>query len=258
MGQRTQMMVAGATFVAAWSIGFLMEDGGASATRLQLNDVDLSQVLEEIEARPVQAALLPVVSPPMRPEREDAAAPVDCRLSFRATPVEAGRVKLSLSAPCTKEAVATISHGPLMFTAQVAEGVWTREVPALTDMATYTVTLGDSGAVASALVRDAEDINRAVLQWDGPAAFSLRAKGVVTALGTPGGLQAMIYDLPDSGAEVTVEIDVAPHTCGRTLAAEFQAMDEVLPIHVTLPACDGIEGYLVLKNLRVEPRLAAL
>lgn len=258
MGQRTQVMVAGATFVAAWSIGFLMEDGGASATRLQVDDVDLSQVLQQIDAHPNRVEVLPVVPPPVRPDRTEAAAPVDCSLQFSASPIDGGRALLSLAAPCAGDTVATITHGALMFTVPVVDGAWAKEVPALSDMATYTVTLGDHGAVASTLIRGAAEIDRAVLQWDGPAGFALRASGSVTRLGAPGGLQAMVYDMPRQGADVAVEVEVAPHTCGQVLAAEFRAADEVVPIQVTLPACDGVEGYLVLKNLKVEPKLAAL
>ncbi|MFT4151339.1 MAG: hypothetical protein QM656_14160 [Paracoccaceae bacterium] len=77
-------------------------------------------------------------------------------------------------------------------------------------------------------------------------------------------LLAEVYTWPvDPAARVDIvtEAAVTPATCGGELLGEtinsFGGQTFVTDLSAAMPACDGIGDYLVLKNLALDPKLAA-
>ena len=179
-----------------------------------------------------------------------------CDVALDAAPLEAGRARISLVAPCLPEERLTLHHDGLMFTAVTdADGALTRDVPALSESAVFIAAFSNGeGAVAQVAVPDATARARVVLQWRGAAGLQLHAfvdgarygepghvhaevpgaapapeRGFLTRLGSadaPDALITEVYTFPagERGARpevsVTVEAEVTAANCNQEITAE--------------------------------------
>ena len=183
----------------------------------------------------------------------------DCAPALTGTAAAAAIVDLVLAAPCAPDAVVTIHHQGMMFSAVTdADGVVSLSVPALSAAAVFIADMGgEDGAVAVVTVPDIAMYDRAVLQWRGKTGLEIHARefgagyadeghvwsgaardpdaiadgagGFVTRLGDTGGdagLRAEVYTFPTGmGAasgevDLTVEAEVLAETCGTDIAAQ--------------------------------------
>lgn len=202
---------AGASFSAAISIGFLMqqsEPGYAGqvlphtslamvpdAVKPASAPADQSLMLEGVETLSAIPSLPQELSPqvdlPTQPvillvsrdipvgalPQEEATPLLNCDASLTAEPVAAAMVDLTLSAPCLSGERVTIHHGGLKFTEVLGpDGSLKLTVPALAEQAMFVVafTNGD-GAVARAEVSSLPFYDRVAVQWKGEAGLQIHA-----------------------------------------------------------------------------------
>ena len=122
----------------------------------------------------------------------------------------------------------------------------------------YGADYNEDGHVWAASMRDAMAV------VDGETGFMMRlgAEGVADAM------FAEVYTFPtgmarrDGVVELSVEAQILPSTCGREIAAQsiqiFPGQEpQALDLTMTLPGCDAVGEYLVLKNMLESLTLAA-
>ncbi len=94
--------------------------------------------------------------------------------------------------------------------------------------------------------------------------------GFITVLGRPmpdQDLQAQVYTFPSGTAsargqiDLSVEAEITAKTCGRTIDAQTLQMSaggslNVIDVTLSMPECDGYGGFLVLKNLFQDLKIA--
>jgi len=139
-----------------------------------------AQIVQEQET-PVQLANLdPEIAPQIE---EPLVQPVattevmDCVPEMAGVAGAGSTVKIAVTAPCHLNTAFTVHHSGMMFSAMTNEdGRATLAVPALAEVAVVIAAFenGD-GAVATAVIPDFADYDRAVLQWEGDAAVILSA-----------------------------------------------------------------------------------
>ena len=177
-----------------------------------------------------------------------------------------------------------------------ADGQLMLAVPALEVDAELTVAFADGRtAVDATQVEDAMLYDRVAVAWEGPAVLNVNAyefgadfgsanhihpgnaatprdvaRGFLTLLGdsaleTPA--LAQVYSFPTGLSarmgQVALELEVAVtgESCARSLRIETLeslagSMAETREISIDMPECDGLGGYLVLKNLLPELTIA--
>ena len=219
-----------------------------------------------------------------------AAAPVcDERLDMKLKP--GAMLRLSLAAPCHVNSRVVLRHAGLVFTAQTnAWGSLFLSLPALAADGAVEADFGDGVTVQAALaVPDLAGVRRLGVQWGAGDRFALHGLEGGAEIGAPGDVSALqpgdrtggggwlvtlgdasvaapllaqIYTYPATGqAEVAIEAEVAADTCGhdmlgQTLASTAGAVS-LTDLTLTMPPCDGQVGYLVLKNLFPDMKIAA-
>ncbi|WP_127112981.1 translocase [Shimia sediminis] len=202
---------AGASFSAAMSIAFLMQQSEASyAGQVLVRDTvvinpddvikaslpagqmdglqgvetlstlpSLPQELSHQSTLPTQPVILLVsrdIPVGVLPQ-EEASPLLNCDATLTAEPVAAAMVDLTLSAPCLSGERVTIHHGGLKFTEVLGlDGTLNVSVPALAEHAMFVVafTNGD-GAVARADVSSLPFYDRVAVQWMGETGLQLHA-----------------------------------------------------------------------------------
>jgi len=211
MANIKQLGMAAGTFSVALGIGFVMQNGDALASRfsndasaasapepapftaeetVQAEEVSLVEVAPQqvgVSVEPeIEAPLLVTASavslPPPQIE-EPLVQPVattevmDCVPEMAGVAGAGSTVKIAVTAPCHLNTAFTVHHSGMMFSAMTNEdGRATLAVPALAEVAVVIAAFenGD-GAVATAVIPDFADYDRAVLQWEGDAAVILSA-----------------------------------------------------------------------------------
>lgn len=182
-----------------------------------------------------------------------------CQVALAAEILPAALVDLTLQAPCSPSARATIHHQGMIFTVITDDAGEARmTVPALAEGAVFMADLGEGGgAVAVVTVPDLAGYDRAVLQWQGEVGPEIHALefgasygegghvwhgapraadvaivgtgGFLMRLGDGAGLNphmAEVYTFPSGATRqsgdvaFTVEAPVTAATCGRDLAAQ--------------------------------------
>jgi len=163
------------------------------------------------------------------------------------------------------------------------------DVPALSENAHFYADFGQAeGILANTVVPDFGDFDRAVVQWAGDQGVELHAlefgasygedghrwagsegnfagavlglNGLMVSLGTDLEHRAEIYTFPsgksseDGSIVLSVEGEVRAETCGQTVNAKTiqlrPAQDPLVSrISMTLPDCDEVGGYVLLKNV---------
>lgn len=190
-----------------------------------------------------------------------------------------------LSAPCRGGEPVRIAHGALSFAAILdAQGRFHATIPALTDPAEITVTVGDDAPVAASLpIPDLSTVTRLALSTRGapdlhlaadlplpdggasrqvdhraPGLPTLAQGGFLTRLGDPelpARQLAEVLTLPAvaSAAQLAVVADVVPANCDRDLLATLALTTPGQPastgaISLSMPACDAVGERLVIAD----------
>ena len=204
----------------------------------------------------------------------------------------AALINVVISADCLPNERVTLDHAGMVFSeATNARGLLEVTIPALDEEAQITATFLDGHAVsASATVSSLSFYDRVVIQSDSDSAITLHALeygagysdrghvwsgaaggienaatgkgGFLITLGDPtmdNARMAEIYTFPtgiaqdDGQVQLSVEIEVTNHNCGRPVDAKAlqtgAAGDlDVRSLSLTMPDCDAVGDFLVLKN----------
>lgn len=158
------------------------------APKMQLTELVAETVAETLaapEQPPVPDVAEAQPAPPpnaplaQAPEQLADAAPEqpDCTPTLAVTAAFDGLLEVALNAPCAPDTRFVIGHGDLAFSAYLGpDGQFSTYIPALLQQAQVDVFLHDDSYLsATALVEDAENYARFVLQWTGDAGFGLHA-----------------------------------------------------------------------------------
>lgn len=214
-----------------------------------------------------------------------------CDMRVLATAAEMAMVELTLDAPCHMETSLVIYHQGMSISAQTDDlGLAQITVPALNEHALFIMSFetGES-TIAQAFVPDMKEFDRAVLQWTGEHGFELHAlhanasygqdghvwnksggtaeRGVLTSF-TSGEYSAEVYTYPAgqnsviSDIDLNVEAQISDANCGQSVSAQAIQIGPnrttgITDLEMTLPGCDAVGEYLVLKNVYEDLTLAA-
>ena len=222
------------------------------------------------------------------------AAPA-CGQSLGVTALPGAMLGLSLTVPCHAGERVVLRHAGLAVTGKMdAAGGLQVRLPALDSAGAVAVEFADgTEAQGAAGVPELTGMRRLAVQWQAGDAFALHGleggaeleeagdisadhpgpqdgaakSGWLVSLGdasVEAPLLAQVYTYP---AEFALQTDVAilapvgPETCGhdmlgQTLTSAAGAV-RVTDLTLSMPACDGKTGYLVLKNLFPDMKIAA-
>lgn len=202
-------LLASGTFATAMSIGFVMQNGDALASRMVdergvdpvTQAIDVA-ALPEVPSLPIPAdgesAVLNLPGVDAAPARLDASVrsaasgpeglvtedpalasleKANCTVKMMAEAGPAATANIYIDAPCSVDTSATIHHQGMMFTILTdSDGLASVVVPVLSQDAVFIAELSDGGgAAAIASVPDFFQYDRAVLQWQGEPGMGIHA-----------------------------------------------------------------------------------
>ncbi|MDP1669017.1 hypothetical protein [Phaeovulum sp.] len=251
---------------------------------------------EAVVALPVLAALPPRPLPRDAGATLTAAAratqPSCAAASLRVETAAAAMLSVRLSAPCLPGARVELRHGALAFAVLTdTGGIFEGRIPALTREATVQATLPDGARLAaSALVGTLDTVERTALVAGASGALHLNAfengagfgdaghrhpaapgtpgtgpGGYLTYLGDAAARPALFAEIYTAAvgqpeAQLAIEAELTAATCGTDLAASVLRAGKSAPLAITIamPACDGIEGAVLLPLPAAPVALAAV
>lgn len=315
MIRKRKFVSAAAIFGVALSMGFIVQNGDALASRL--GPVELTDA-SQITAAPIAASAATGALPKVTDQAQEIAPLVEmialaeeqvileptvdtCAITVEGQALPLAMVALSIDAPCQPAEYVTFHHMGMMFKEQTdTEGRIDVIAPAFAETAVYLVSFGSGvGTTATVLASDYMNFDRAVLQWQGINAVQLHALefgadygsdghvwsaaardldfmtppsgGFLITLGDPTvdqPLMAEVYTYPSGTAQATgtvglsVEAEVTAANCGREVFAQSLQFGpahapEAFDLIMTMPSCDAIGEFLVLKNMFKDLKLAA-
>jgi len=157
---------------------------------------------------------------------------VDCSPLMTSSASAAAMVEITLSAPCYADTAFTVHHQGMMFSSQTdSTGAAALVIPALAEVAvTIAAFENGEGAVATSVVPDFADYDRAVLQWEGNSALMLSAyedganfgeQGHITAT-NPGNLERL------QAAEGGFLMRLGEPVAGKTMMAEVYSFPSTM------------------------------
>ena len=267
----------------------------ATATRTRIDDREAASpqtgdgtgqivALDARLAPESSAALADDFQPPMAlAQAAPSANDASCLPELSAVPAIDALVDLRLTAPCAPNTRVVISHGDLAFSAYTdASGSFAAYVPALSQTAAFEAFLPEQPVLtAQAIVPEAGEHLRVLVQWAGPESVLLHAyhrgaaygesghvhasrpfdpdldAAFILSLGEARGaepMQAQIYSIPVtavSQARLEVEVTLNEATCGRDVTAYVtqkgaglsEAMEEM---RISMPECDQMAGMAIV------------
>lgn len=228
--------------------------------------------------------------PPSTPAPQTAAQARPCDMDLTLSEAAQAIIAVRVLAPCRAGERVVLRHEGLAVTGRLdGEGALRMDLPALTAAARVDLAFGDGAILTEALeIAAVGGLHRFGVQWQGPEAFAVHGfengadfgqpghvspahpgvaeGGMLTLLGDPSvdlPLLAQIYTYPaaDMPVEILVEAAVTPLTCGQDLLGEVitarHGRVEITELTLAMPDCGGADGFLVLKNLPAEMKLAA-
>lgn len=211
--------------------------------------------------------------------RPDEMAPVDkvlnlpdCPINTSVAVADKAEMLLTLQSPCRANAGFEVQHDGMVFTAATdAEGRASLTVPALQANAAVFVAFDDgAGATVSAVVPEAETLNRVVVQWDTvmadmlqPAGVEAGSLGTLTRLGartSHASSFAEVFTFPadldtaDGLQGLNVQVPVSDATCGQAIKGQAfhvaaGVAAEPKDFQITLPGCEHAGSFLQLKKI---------
>lgn len=220
-----------------------------------------------------------------------------CPVSLELSNADKALIVVTLVAPCHADERVVLKHAGLTVTAKTTlTGALFTELPALLQDAQVEVMFKDNTSVAaSVIVPELAGLRRFAVQWQQDDAFQLHGFEDGSDFGGPGDVSAATPHQPIAGApakrgfltllgdastdlpmlaqvytypkdsqikpEIVVEAAVTAATCGRellgqTLQATAGAV-KVSDMSLTMPDCDAVGDYLVLKNLVPDMTIAS-
>lgn len=259
--------------------------------QLSAGTADLPELAPPATATPKAAE----AQQPATPAQQQAAAAKACPVELHLLAESNASIALALAAPCHADERVVVKHGGLAITARTSvSGLLTLDLPAMETQAKVAIGFLDGSDVQGRVqVPDMAATRRFGVQWMSADRFDLQAYENGADFGQPGNIsasnpatpaagkpasrgyltvlgdatvslpmQAQVYTFPPSGeAEVTVEANVSPATCGREMLGEaITSVDgkvSVSELTLAMPDCSVPGGILVLKNLVPEMKLAA-
>jgi hypothetical protein len=220
-----------------------------------------------------------------------------CPVTLDLADGENAMIGLTLVSPCHSNERVVLKHAGLTITAKTTvTGALFTDIPALLQDATVEVMFKDNTSVSAQIaVPELAGLKRFAVQWQDTDAFNIHAfedqsdfggpgdvsadnphhpaagvpakGGFLTALGnttTELPMLAEVYTFPTDAAikpEIVVEAPVTAEACdreilGQTLQTNANVVD-VSDISLSMPQCDAIGDYLVLKNLASDTNIAS-
>lgn len=268
-----------------------------TATDLPVNDTsaDAAPVLptEEPVTRVAAAPQLEAPSDLDLPVLEVPSRQCDPSLSLTAQ--TGAMVLMTVDAPCLPDQRVTFHHNGLMFTHVTdADGQLAVAAPALATSAVFIADFGNGdGAVGHVMVPDLDQYERAAAQWRGELGIELHARefgadygeaghvwngalqatqagAALTLLGDralPESYRAEVYTVPAAAAEggdiqLSIEAEVTAMNCNQDIQAEAiqwhpSGSLDVRELSLSVPGCDTVGDFLLLKNLLQDLKIAA-
>ncbi len=210
--------------------------------------------------------------PDPTPETEKVTNTPSCDINLSTAIGEDALVVLTVFSPCRTTAPFQVQHNEMTFSAVTDDlGQASIAVPALSVNVSLFISFEDGGgATATAVVPEAENVNRVVVQWKDvfaemvqPADIESAKLGTVKRLGARTGDAASfaeVFTFPaslsarDGLAGLTVQAPVSDATCGQTLRGQaFHTIqgEEADPkdFQITLPGCEQVGTFLELKKI---------
>jgi hypothetical protein len=113
-----------------------------------------------------------------------------CEIYASARTLPVAMVDLSLFAPCMPNETVTVHHNGMLFSETTSnKGYLSLTVPALTQEASFIIAFSSGeGAIATTVVDELANYDRAVLQWKGNAGFQIHAREFGAEYGAKGHL----------------------------------------------------------------------
>ena len=213
MSVQRKITTVGGTIACALGIGYFMQQGDARSYPAPAEKVDPVQKvdLEPVEpatevaldleqitltsAQPTEqplpavlqtASILPIG---LSGASDEPTLPVvGCDIAIDANAGPLASVKLSVSAPCSRNERLTVHHNGMMFTETTDDtGKLGVTIPALAKHAVFIVEFSNGeGAVAVADVPQLDEFDRIALQWAGSGGFQVHAREFGAAYGEKG------------------------------------------------------------------------
>lgn len=241
---------------------------------------------------PVVAVATTTTDVPAAPAPALAASAPSCTATLDLAVEPGAMLALSLVAPCHPDERVVLHHAGLAVTGKTnAVGSLFVSLPALAGDGAVSASFADgTSAQAAQAVPELATLRRIAVEWQGGDSFALRsteagvdltadrpgaqpdavqapASGWLTVLGdasVSAPLLAQVYTFPADPAilaDVAIEAPVGPETCGREMLGQTIASQDsvasVTDLSLSMPDCDGKTGYLVLKNLFQDLKIAA-
>ena len=198
-----------------------------------------------------------------------------CDISVLAEPAADAMVRVGIDAPCLGGQRFTLRHAGLAFADRLDEdGSYKALIPALDADAPFAVSLA-GGWQAEARVQGLAlaGYERAAISWAGTPGLRLAASGdgpkqggFVTELGNrdmPDPQLAVVFTLPpDEAVRLEAEVAIGPENCGTEIAGRALTLSgdgriATTSLEVPIPECDGRGGFLLLKNLFQNTKIAS-
>lgn len=239
----------------------------------------------------------PEVAQPVPLEAPDAAAEISCTPELSLAPADGAMIEVALAAPCHPSERIVLRHAGLAVTYRTNSlGVLSASLPALVPEARVSVLFPGGDMVESVLILpEAAGHRRFGVQWLGPQSLGVHAFEDKAGYGMPGHVSATdarrpaetmlpetgfltvlgdeavempvlaeVYTFPatERRVPVLVEAAVTEATCGTEILAQTLSVAggrvQTDDLSVTMPGCDAVGDYLVLKNLVPDLTLAAM
>jgi hypothetical protein len=220
----------------------------------------------------------------------------ECMPLLAVSPRPGAVLDVLLSAPCRPEQRVVLRHAGLAVTYRTnAAGALFASIPALMAEAEVSVLFAGGETIATQIaLPEATEHRRFGVQWMGPQTFEVNAfengadygeaghvssaspkgpaqsllpqQGFLSILGdatvdTPMLAEIYTYPAQHEGVPVVIEAAVTDASCGREMLGEVLTADRgavrLSDLSVTMPGCDAVGDYLVLKNLVPDLKLAA-
>jgi hypothetical protein len=220
-----------------------------------------------------------------------------CPVTLDLSNGENAMIGLTLISPCHSNERVVLKHGGLAITAKTTvTGALFADIPALLQKATVEVMFGDQTTVTAQIsVPELADLHRFAVQWQADDAFQIHAFEGPAEFGSMGDISATnpqhpVAGVPPKGGfittlgdattdlpmlaevytyaadvsvkpEIVVEAPITATACdreilGQTLQTNGSVVD-ISDIALTMPQCDAVGDYLVLKNLASDTNIAS-
>lgn len=252
---------------------------------IEIVEVTRSETESDLMAPQELPDVEPAAGAPLPSDSDEIAS--ECGIELQLTARSGAMVDVTLNAPCHSGEEVTFDHAGLRFTETLDDaGKLDLQLPAMTTPVQVDADIDGQVQSASIAVADMGDVDRVALVWQGGTGLQLHALengafygepghiwaevpgtpdranngegGYVTVLGsTSEGYAADIYTFPismRSEPAISIEAQVLETTCGKAIIGEYlrsspETAPIVTPVGMSVPDCDAIGEYLVLKNL---------